>query len=217
MSWQKSPRLTCHRLEVQADRLRFAERQNLVQHGGELEDTRLNLGEVLVGAFFGHAVVVVLEQLRRSVNAGKWGAEFMRDHRDEVGFQLVEFAFFFERIAQLGFGLDALGDVADGAGYQQADLGAQRTQADVGRELVSVFVPPKERYARVHWASVGVGSILGALVPVLGLQVEWYQQLNWLPDQLVVAVAEQGLCLRVDEHNFARLIDNHHRVRRRLQ
>jgi hypothetical protein len=43
------------------------------------------------------------------------------------------------------------------------------------------------------------------------------EQLDPLPDQLLAAVAEQLLGLRVDQQDTAVAVDDHHRVRRRLE
>ena len=52
---------------------------------------------------------------------------------------------------------------------------------------------------------------------VLVMKARWDQGLDRLAEQLLASIPEQLLCLRVDQDDLARRVDDDHGIRRRLQ
>ncbi len=111
----------------------------------------------------------------------------------------------------------AFGDVADGRGDQGAVGGLQRAQADLDRELAAVAAQAVQLQARAHGAGPAVDDVAVPEVGVVPAEPFRDEHLDRSSQQVLPGVSEEGLGLRVDELDRARLVDDHHRVGRRLQ
>ena len=111
----------------------------------------------------------------------------------------------------------AVGDVPDRGGDQDAFLGVDGGQGDLGGEGGAVAAAPGQFHPRAHRAGPRVSHVPG---PSAGVDVADRvrdEHFHRLADQLVPPVAEQPLGLRVDQRDPPVAVDAHHRVRRRLQ
>ena len=108
-------------------------------------------------------------------------------------------------------------DVTDGGGHKQAVGGLQRTETDFDRELSTVLAQPVQFQPRTHRPHL---TIVGIAVPMLGMmrtETTRDQQLDRLTQQFLTLITEQSLGLRIDQLDDARVVNDDHRVRRRLQ
>ena len=108
-------------------------------------------------------------------------------------------------------------DVADRAGDEHALVGLQRTEADLDRELAAVLAQPVELELATHRSRDGVADIALDVVAMLPAQPLGDQLGDVLADELLAAIAEHALGLRVDELDVTMAVDDHHGVRRRLE
>ena len=113
--------------------------------------------------------------------------------------------------------LPLLGDVADGGGYQDALVGVEGGQGDLGGEGGAVAAAAGQVQARAHLPGLGVGRVPGAQAGMGGLDGVGDQDLDRLPGQFLARVPEQPLGLGVHQHDPPAGVHAHRRVRRRLQ
>ena len=105
-----------------------------------------------------------------------------------------------------------VGDVADVGGDQDAVVGLQRTERDLDRELGAVLAPREEIQLRPHRPDVRLAQEPGAVVAVLLQEARGDQDLDRPADDLLPAIAEQHLDLRVHQDDDAVAVDHDHRV-----
>ena len=117
----------------------------------------------------------------------------------------------------LGFEPDALGDVAHGGDDQRAVRCGPRAQADLNRELGAVSPSAPQAQARPHRSDGGLTFIPGAVGEMGLLQVVRDEDFRTLADELVAAVAEQLLDLRIGHDDRAVRPDDEHAVGRGVQ
>ena len=77
----------------------------------------------------------------------------------------------------------------------------ERGEADLGRELAAVLAPAGEVQADTHRTRPRIGDVAGAMPPGGVAHALGEQELDGLVQQLVAAVPEELLGLRVDEHD----------------
>ena len=118
---------------------------------------------------------------------------------------------------RLDLGRQALGHVADGRRHEQAVVGLERAEADVGRELAAVLAPARELRPRTHLARRRMLEVPLAMVRMDRTRRVRHEQLDQLTGELVTGVAEEPFGLRVHEHDVPVGADTHHRVRRRFE
>src|SRR5205814_1536550 len=111
----------------------------------------------------------------------------------------------------------ALADVADRAGDQHPLLGLERAQTDLHRELRAVSPQPVELEARPHGAHPRLLEVGEAVLRVVAAEALGDEHLHGLAEELVPAIAEQSLRLRVHQDDPSRALDHDHRVGSRLQ
>ena len=111
----------------------------------------------------------------------------------------------------------ALADVADRAGDQHPLLGLERAQTDLHRELRAVSPQPVELEARPHGAHPRLLEVGEAVLRVVAAEALGDEHLHGLAEELVPAIAEQSLRLRVHQDDPSRALDDDHRVGSRLQ
>jgi len=116
-----------------------------------------------------------------------------------------------------GLGALALGEVADRRGHQQAVVGADRREPDLGGELASVLAPAGELAARAHGPVQGAPQVALALLRVAGEGRLGHQDLHRLAQQLGPVVAEQGFGLTVHEQDAALLVGEDDRIGGRVE
>ena len=111
----------------------------------------------------------------------------------------------------------ALGDVANGAQDQHALAGLQRAQADLNRKLLPILALPAQYHARPHRPHPRLDEEPPPM-PQMGLAEPFrHKKLHRLSKQLLAPIAEQIFRLGVDQHDLPAAVDNHHRIRSRLQ
>jgi hypothetical protein len=116
----------------------------------------------------------------------------------------------FEERPEQGLRPLPIADVANGAHREHAVLGFQGAQADLHRKLAAILSEAEEREARPHRAGSRVGEIPGAGVTTP--ESLRYQDFKRLPKQLIAAVPEEPLGLRIHQHDAAQRVDDHDRV-----
>ena len=109
------------------------------------------------------------------------------------------------------------GYVPDGRGDEDAFIGVDRGQRDLGREGAGIAAAPGERHARAHRPVPRASDVPGPVSGMHGAGGIGDQDLDRLADKLRTLVAEQPLCLGVDQDDPAVGGDAYHRVRRLLQ
>ena len=109
------------------------------------------------------------------------------------------------------------GYVPDGRGDEDAFIGVDRGQGDLGRERAGITAAPGERPTRTHRPVPRVSDVPGPVSRVHGPGGVWDQNLDRLADKLRTLVAEQPFRLGVYQDDPAVGGYAHHRVRRRLQ
>ena len=117
------------------------------------------------------------------------------------------------RVAQLTFGVFALGDVSDGGDDQRSGDHLHRTEADVERHFDAVFPDTVEIPLGTHRSDVRCPRELFPRRSVSAPYSVRDEQLNTLAEELGGSVAEQLLGLRVGEHDPPVSVDGDHRVR----
>src|SRR5947199_595 len=118
---------------------------------------------------------------------------------------------------EVALGVLAVGDVADRSGGEQAVLGLDARQADLGGELAAVAAQPVEVKACAHRARARIVEVAAAMAGVGGVVALGDELLDALADELVAGVAEELLGLGVDEDDASAAADADDRVRRGLQ
>jgi len=113
--------------------------------------------------------------------------------------------------------LPLLGDVADGGGYQEALVGVEGGQGDLGGEGGAVAAAAGQVQAGAHLPGLGVCGVPGAQGGVAGLDGVGDQDLDRLSGEFFARVPEQPLGLGVDQHDLPAGVHAHHRVRCRVQ
>ena len=109
------------------------------------------------------------------------------------------------------------GYVPDGRGDENALVGVDRGQGDLGREGAGIAATPGEGQARAHRPVPRVSDVPGPVRRVDGAGGLGDQDLDRLADELLPLVAEQPFRLGVDQDDPAVGGYAHHRVGRRLQ
>ena len=115
------------------------------------------------------------------------------------------------------FELFALGDIANGARHQRAAVGFQRAEADLDRELCSVFSQPEQFEPDAHPSRPRVTEEPGAVPGMRPAKALGNEELDPFPDEFVSCVAEEPLRLGVDQDDAPVLVDDDHGVRSGLQ
>ncbi len=118
---------------------------------------------------------------------------------------------------QVAVGPLAVGEVTDGGGHDQAVGCLQRREPDLGRELRSVLSHGEELASDAHAPRVGAAAIRRALGGVRRPRSLGHEQLDGLPQELAALVAEEPFGLRIHEQDPPAVVDDHHRVGRRLE
>ncbi len=161
--------------------------------------------------------VVLEEGLAEAVDAPQRGAQIVGDRVAERLQLAAGRLGGLLGLRQRPLGALALGDVADGAGDEEAVHRLQGAQADLHGELGAVPAQAEELQAGAHEAHLGVGEVAGAVTRVPAAEARGDEHLHRLPEQLAAAVAEEALGLGVDEHDAPLAVDDHHRVGGRLE
>ena len=118
---------------------------------------------------------------------------------------------------QLLLGPFLLGDIADRGGDQHSLFRVQWAEADLHGKLGAILSPPVQLQLRPHWSCP---RLCGKALPMAGVRLAKalrHQQVHRLTQQLLAPIAEQLLGLGVDHYDLAAVVDDHHRVRGRLQ
>src|SRR5205823_3103100 len=111
----------------------------------------------------------------------------------------------------------ARGDVTENTGDQSAIVGVQWAQTDLDRKLAAILTPRDEIEAGAHGSRGGRRVIAGPMSHVCRAEPLGYQDFDRLPQQILAAVAEHPLHLRVEEHDPALLIHTDDPIRRGFQ
>jgi hypothetical protein len=96
-------------------------------------------------------------------------------------------------------------------------LGLQRAEADLDRELTPVLPQPVQVDPGPHRPDPRRPEEVLAEARVVAPESLRHKDLDQLSEQFVPGVPEQPLSQRVDQDDFAGLVDDHHGVRRRFQ
>ncbi len=122
-----------------------------------------------------------------------------------------------EQRAKPGVGALAIADVAHGRGDETATLGIEGGEADLGGKLAPVLAATEELDADAHGPRPRIDDVLGSALAMVVVESCGNQDLDGLPDQLFVAVPEEGGRLVVHEDDASRVVRADQRVGRRVQ
>src|SRR2546427_2855630 len=111
-------------------------------------------------------------------------------------------------------GFLAFGDVPYRCRDQDSLWAFQRAQADLDGKLGGVFPQPAQLQALTHQPRAGMRGVPLSMLRMLPSKSLWQQVVNNLPDQLLAAIAEQALRLRVYENDAPLYIRDDHGIRR---
>jgi hypothetical protein len=104
------------------------------------------------------------------------------------------------------------GDVANRAGHLHTLLRFKRAQADLDLKFRSVFALAKEIQAGSHGTHGWFGEKAGAVSRVSTAETLGHEHFDRPAEQLLAAVAEEFLRLRIDKDDLTFFVDNHHGV-----
>jgi hypothetical protein len=94
---------------------------------------------------------------------------------------------------------------------------SSRAQHDLDRKLASVLPPPGELDPRADLLRQGLSGGSGPVRDQPFREAFRNDVLHLLPDQLIAAVSELFLRLKIQQSYFSTLVHHHHRVRSRFQ
>ncbi|BCJ49193.1 hypothetical protein Asp14428_06680 [Actinoplanes sp. NBRC 14428] len=112
-----------------------------------------------------------------------------------------------------GLGDEAVADVAYGGGDDQAGVGVQAGEADLGGEDGAVLAFGAQGLAAAHGAVHGVVGVAAAQAAVGGGEVVGDEDLDGFAEQFAAGVAEESFGLGVDEDDPAGGVGADDRVR----
>ncbi len=107
--------------------------------------------------------------------------------------------------------------VANDARHKLAAGRLHRAEADLHREFRVVLASCDQVEPGTHRAQTGVVTEGGAILDVLLPQPLRQQHLDGLAEHLLPGIAEHALGLAVDDRDLAMVVNDNHRVGRRLQ
>ena len=134
-----------------------------------------------------------------------------------VGSRFQEPAVFALYLRQALFVSLARADVADRRGHEGSFRAVQRAQHDLDRKLAAVLSQPDELNSRADLLRQRVFRGAQIVRDQPFREAHGNDVRDFLPDELVAAIAELLLRLNVQQHDFAALVHHHHRIRSRLQ
>ena len=111
----------------------------------------------------------------------------------------------------------AAGHIANHARHELAAGRLHRAEADFDRKFRVVLASRDKVESGTHRAQTGVFSEGGAILDVLLAKPLRQKHLDGLAEHLFPGIAEHGLCLAVDDRDLAVVVNDDHRVGRRLQ
>src|SRR5438034_7777234 len=109
------------------------------------------------------------------------------------------------------------GDVADRGDHHRATVRQERTQADFDRELLAILPKGAQIQACTHGTPMCGLKKLGAVIEMRRTKTLGDEDFYWFANQFVAVTDEQLLGPEIREDDRALLIDNHHRIWRRVE
>ena len=109
------------------------------------------------------------------------------------------------------------GDVADRGDHHRAAVRQERTQADFDRELPAILSKGVQIQVCTHGTPLCGLEEPGAVIEMRRTKTLGDEDFDWFANQFVAVTDEQLLGPEIREDDRALLIDNHHRVWRRVE
>ena len=183
-----------------------------------------DVGQVFLVRGRDRADLAIVHQLGEADDAVQGRAQLMRHVGEELALEAVGLLHapvlllqLFVLAAKLLAQAALVGDVADRSAHQDALAGLERAETDLDGKFTAVLAPAIEIEARAHRTHARLVEEGVALGGVAGAKTVGDEHLHLVAQKFLPRVAEELFRLRVDQDDLAVVVDDHHRVGRRLE